>query len=174
MGNAEYMGTIVLTYKLYADMASLLRIFPKQLLTGQPGRCLSTFSALNSDVKHNVFSTEVTKVEVDAKDDIKTRMVRIFIPARNAMQSGNFKTNNWRIEFDTRERWESPLTLGWTSSADPLSNMTVDFSSKEAAMAFCEKNGWAYQVEERQQATPKKKSYGLNYHWNKRSRTTTK
>merc|ERR1711868_65598 len=185
MGNAEYMGTIVDTSKLYADMASLLRSFPKQLLTGQPGRCLSTFSALNSDVKHNVFSTEVTKVEVDAKDDIsmlsgvpeehiKTRMVRIFIPARNAMQSGNFKTNSWRIEFDTRERWESPLTLGWTSSADPLSNMTVDFSSKEAAMAFCEKNGWAYQVEERQQATPKKKSYGLNYHWNKRSRTTTK
>merc|ERR1711944_294746 len=155
------MGTIVLTYKLYADMASLLRIFPKQLLTQHTGRCLSTSSVLNSDVKHNVFSTEVTKVEVDAKDDIsmlggvpeehiKTRMVRIFIPARNAMQSGNFKTNNWRIEFDTRERWESPL-MGWQSTADPLSNMTVDFSSKDAAAAFCEKNGWAYFIEERQQ-----------------------
>jgi len=168
-------------------MASLARILNKQslqLIAQQTTRCLSTSAVLKSNVKHNVYSTDVTKVEIDGKDDIsmlsgvpeehiKTRMVRIFIPARNAMQSGNFKTNSWRIEFDTRERWESPL-MGWTCSADPLSNTTVDFDSQEAAIFFCEKNGWAYQVEERQVAKFKKKAYGNNYSWNKKFRTTTK
>lgn len=49
------------------------------------------------------------------EEHIKTRMVRICVPARNAMQSGSFNTRNWRIEFETRERWENPL-MGWTST----------------------------------------------------------
>ena len=47
-------------------------------------------------------------------EHLKPRMVRIFVPARNAMQSGSYKTHTWRIEFDTKERWENPL-MGWAS-----------------------------------------------------------
>ena len=43
------------------------------------------------------------------------RRVRIYIPAKNAMQSGTYGTRRWRIEFDTRERWENPL-MGWAST----------------------------------------------------------
>lgn len=43
------------------------------------------------------------------------RHVRIFKRAKNAMQSGTHKTHMWKIEFDTRERWENP-TMGWASS----------------------------------------------------------
>ena len=49
------------------------------------------------------------------EEHVKTRLVRIFIPAKNAMQSGVYGTRRWKIEFDTRERWENPL-MGWTSS----------------------------------------------------------
>ena len=52
----------------------------------------------------------------------------------------------WRIEFDTRERWENNL-MGWSSSADPLSNTLLDFANKEDAIKFAEKNSWTYSLE---------------------------
>lgn len=48
-------------------------------------------------------------------EHIKTRMVRIYQPPKNSMQSGTDNTNYWQIDFDTRERWENPL-IGWTST----------------------------------------------------------
>ncbi|CAH1797296.1 unnamed protein product, partial [Owenia fusiformis] len=107
------------------------------------------------------------------EEHITTRHVRIFTPARNAMQSGTYNTRKWRIEFETRERWENPL-MGWTSTGDPLSNVHVDFSSKEDAIAFCEKNSWEYSVEEKRQPKLKMKSYGDNFSWSKRCRVSTK
>lgn len=89
------------------------------------------------------------------------------------MQSGSYGTRRWMIEFDTKERWENPL-MGWTSTADPLSNMKVDFESAEDAADFCFKNGWNYYIEPKQMRTFKSKSYGANFSWNKKTRTSTK
>ncbi|KAH0627933.1 hypothetical protein JD844_008521 [Phrynosoma platyrhinos] len=125
------------------------------------------------------------------------------------MQAGVNNTKKWKMEFDTRERWENPL-MGWASTnvifhqistyggfqmmkvapwltkveqsdaagcrhlADPLSNMLLSFSTKEAAIAFAEKNGWSYDVQERRIPKPKSKSYGANFSWNKRTRVSTK
>ncbi|KAL3867344.1 hypothetical protein ACJMK2_044553 [Sinanodonta woodiana] len=136
-------------------MATLFRFWAsaRQVLPKHFTRTLSSApsSSLTHTEKKEPKESEITSITVDAKDDItslsgvpeehiKTRMVRICVPARNPMQSGTFNTKNWRIEFETRERWENPL-MGWTSTADPLSNMIVNFSSKEAAVEFCEKNG---------------------------------
>lgn len=43
----------------------------------------------------------------------------------------------------------NPL-MGWTSTADPLENVhrPLYFDSKEAAIAFAEKNGWGYEIED--------------------------
>ena len=85
------------------------------------------------------------------------RIARIFVPSRNAMQSGTDNINHWQLEFETQERWENPL-MGWTSryvlvthttlqvallcsSGDPLSNMSLTFDSKEEAIAYAVKNG---------------------------------
>jgi len=106
-------------------------------------------------------------------EHIKTRYVRIFRPAKNAMQSGTAGVRRWRIEFDNRERWENSL-MGWASNADPLSNMLVEFASKEEAVEFVEKNGWDYWVEDPKERSPKAKSYALNFSWNKRTRKSTK
>lgn len=65
------------------------------------------------------------------------------MPAKNSMQSGTFKTQVWRIEFDNRERWENPL-MGWSSTGDPLSNTLTDFTDVEDAIAFVEKNGQSF------------------------------
>ncbi|KAE8636352.1 hypothetical protein XENTR_v10002952 [Xenopus tropicalis] len=116
---------------------------------------------------------DISTISGVPEEHIKTRKVHIFVPARNAMQSGVQNTKRWKIEFDTRERWENPL-MGWASTADPLSNMLLSFSSKEDAISFAEKNGWSYEVEEKRIPKPKSKSYGANFSWNKRTRVSTK
>ncbi|XP_032257135.1 NADH dehydrogenase [ubiquinone] iron-sulfur protein 4, mitochondrial-like [Phoca vitulina] len=116
---------------------------------------------------------DITTLTGVPEEHIKTRKVRIFVPAHNNMQSGVNNAKKWKMEFDTRERWENPL-MGWASRADPLSNMVLTFSTKEAAAAFAEKNGWSYDIEERKVPKPKSKSYGANFSWNKRTRVSTK
>jgi len=59
-------------------------------------------------------------------------------------------------------------------SADPLSNMSVSFDSKEEAIAFAVKNGWSYEVEEPKKLKMRSKSYGSNFSWDKRTRVVTK
>ena len=56
-----------------------------------------------------------------------------------------------------QQKWENPLT-GWTSSGDALShqfNSIVNFETKEAAMKWCEKMGWEYEVMAVQRPNPK-------------------
>ncbi|XP_068951391.1 NADH dehydrogenase [ubiquinone] iron-sulfur protein 4, mitochondrial isoform X2 [Petaurus breviceps papuanus] len=82
---------------------------------------------------------DITALTGVPEEHIKTRKVQIFVPTRNNMQSGVNNTKKWKMEFDTRERWENPL-MGWASTADPLSNLVLTFSTKEDAIAFAEKN----------------------------------
>lgn len=51
-----------------------------------------------------------------------------------------YRGGGWKLTWSTQERWENPL-MGWASTADPMSNLDVDFDSCEAAIAFAEKNG---------------------------------
>merc|ERR1712008_179349 len=118
-------------------------------------------------------AVDITAISGVPEEHIKERYVRIFRPAKNAMQSGTHGVKRWKIEFETRQRWENNL-MGWASSGDPLSNLLVDFGSKEDAIAFVEKNGWDYFIEEAAEKTPKTKSYANNFAWNKRSRKSTK
>lgn len=60
-------------------------------------------------------------------------------------------------------------------SGDPLSNMQVNFNSKEEAVEHCEKNGWKWFVDSEENPKPKRvKNYGVNFSWNRRTRTSTK
>ncbi|KAK6011256.1 ETC complex I subunit region [Ostertagia ostertagi] len=81
----------------------------------------------------------------------------------------------WRIELDNRQRWENPL-MGWTSSGDPLSNisMNLKFASKEDAIDFCVKNRWTYEVEKEHERKILPKNYASNFAWNKKTRVSTK
>uniref|UniRef100_A0A4Y7M127 NADH dehydrogenase [ubiquinone] iron-sulfur protein 4, mitochondrial n=1 Tax=Daphnia dolichocephala TaxID=2282166 RepID=A0A4Y7M127_9CRUS len=133
---------------------------------------------LSPTEKHEELITVDKKVDLSAttgvpEEHIKTRMVRIWKPAKHAMQSGTANIHKWKIEFDTRERWENPL-MGWTSTGDPLSNVQLSFSNKEDAMAFCEKNGWDFSVSDVVGKQPRPKSYGANFAWDKKTRTSTK
>ncbi|XP_066593397.1 NADH dehydrogenase [ubiquinone] iron-sulfur protein 4, mitochondrial [Prorops nasuta] len=106
-------------------------------------------------------------------EHIKERVVRIYKPPKNAMQSGTSNTHHWEIDYETRKRWENHL-IGWTSSADPLSHVKIQFATKDQAIRFCERIGYKYYIQEPNKVNPKPRSYGQNFSWNKRTRVSTK
>ena len=72
--------------------------------------------------------------------------VRIYKPARNAMQSGKAKSDTWVLEFEaSAPRTVDPL-MGWTSSADTRQQVRLTFDTREEAIAYCEREGLAYHV----------------------------
>lgn len=116
---------------------------------------------------------DITPVSGVPEEHIKTRLVLIKVPTKNSMQSGTNNLDKWRITFEERERWENPL-MGWASTADPLSNVEIDFASREDAIAFCEKNGWKWETENPPVKPSRVKNYGANFSWNKRTRRSAK
>jgi len=55
-----------------------------------------------------------------------------------------------------------------------MSNLVLQFSSKDDAIAYCEKMGYSYDVFNNVEKKVIPKSYGANFSWNKRTRNSTK
>ena len=94
--------------------------------------------------------------------EISRRSVRIYRPAKTAMQSGTNETEQWKIDFDSKDRWENPL-MGWSSSGDPVQAVRIKFNTKEAAIAFAERQGYDYWVQEPNEGRFQVKSYSDNF-----------
>ena len=75
----------------------------------------------------------------------KQRTVVIAPRELKTMQSGDGNSYQWTITWKNRQRWSNPL-MGWTSTADPMSNVKLTFDSKEDAEAYAAKNGWKTEV----------------------------
>src|SRR6188768_3499726 len=74
----------------------------------------------------------------------------IYQPAKPATQSGTAATGKWRMDWDVLpkgHRWENQL-MGWQSSGDAMQGTHLNFKSKEDAVAFAEKQGYEYFVQE--------------------------
>jgi hypothetical protein len=65
---------------------------------------------------------------------------RIFQRSKNAMQSGNARTGEWVLQFEShRPHVPDPLT-GWSGGGDTQAQVTIAFPTLEAAQAYAEKN----------------------------------
>ena len=89
-------------------------------------------------------------------------IARIYQPARSAMQSGEAK-DNWLLEYEPEKPREIEPLMGWTSSADMRSQVKLKFDTKEEAIAYAERNGVAYRVDEPKPVTLKIQSYSDNF-----------
>ena len=88
---------------------------------------------------------------------------RIYVPARNAMQSGRGKSQRWLLEFEPAvPRRVEPL-MGYTSSSDVTSQVKLFFDSKEEAIAYATREGIAYRVEEPKPEIRKTVIYSDNF-----------
>jgi len=73
---------------------------------------------------------------------------RIYRPAPSATQSGPEFSKAWALEFEPESAREIDPLMGWTSSSDMKAQIRLRFSTKEEAIAYAERNGLAYRVEE--------------------------
>ena len=83
-------------------------------------------------------------------------------PEIRSMQSGNKNTKNWLLEFDTLDGGVDPL-MGWETSQDTMSEVKLEFPSKEQAISYAKKNNIYYNVVEPQKIKIIKKSYADNF-----------
>jgi hypothetical protein len=88
---------------------------------------------------------------------------RIYKPAKTAMQSGPARTKEWVLEFEPEEPREIDPLMGWTSSRDTKSQLHLTFDSKEEAIAYAERNGIPYRLEEPKPKSVVRKSYADNF-----------
>jgi len=90
------------------------------------------------------------------------KRAKIYKPARTAMQSGKRNTKNWLLEFDTLNTGINPL-MGWETSNDTMSEVKLQFSTKEQAINYAKKNNIIYYIVEPKEHKIIKKSYSDNF-----------
>ena len=91
---------------------------------------------------------------------------RIYLPTRNAMQSGQAK-DKWLLEYEPEKPRQIEPLMGWTSSTDMKAQIKLHFDTKEEARAYAQRNGIAYRVEEPKTAIRKVVSYSDNFKSNR-------
>ncbi len=97
--------------------------------------------------------------------------IRIFRPAKTAMQSGMHNTRDWVIEPEPSRKEIDPL-MGWTSSRDTTNQVRLHFPTREEAIAYAEKQGWMYNVEDPHERAVRPKAYADNFAFNRVGRWT--
>ena len=90
------------------------------------------------------------------------KKAKIFKPNKSAMQSGLGKTDKWILEYETKDPTSNPL-MGWESSSDTLSELKLEFSSKELAVNYAKKMKINYEIIEPKKRKIVKKSYADNF-----------
>ena len=90
------------------------------------------------------------------------KKAKIYIPSKTAMQSGLGKLDKWIIEFKTKNTGVNPL-MGWESSTDTLSELKLEFSTKELAIEYANKNKIEFEIIVPKERKIIKKSYADNF-----------
>ena len=97
-------------------------------------------------------------------------LARIFRPSKTAMQSGRAKTADWVLEFEPKDARRSDPLMGWTVTSDTESSQVrLSFETKDEAIAYCERNGIAFQVFESKPAPRARMSYADNFSFTRRN-----
>jgi hypothetical protein len=88
---------------------------------------------------------------------------RIYLPAKTATQSGNARTRQWILEFEPETPREIDPLMGWTSSSDMKSQIRLRFGDRDEAIAYAQRQGLAYRVEEPKAHARRIVSYADNF-----------
>ena len=84
-------------------------------------------------------------------------------PAKGVTQSGRGKLAAWRLDFDlTAARGIAPL-MGWTSATDMRQQVSLNFASRDEAIAYCKRNDIDYRVREPKQRRIRIRTYANNF-----------
>ncbi len=97
---------------------------------------------------------------------------RIYKPSPSATQSGKGATKLWVLVYEPATAMQVEPLMGWTSSGDMNRQISLRFGSKEEAVAYAERNGIAYRVEDPKPIDRKVLSYSDNFKSGRRGQWT--
>ncbi|MEO5375195.1 MAG: ETC complex I subunit [Alphaproteobacteria bacterium] len=89
--------------------------------------------------------------------------VRIYRPAKSAMQSGQGGTRRWILEFEPQSAKVTDPMMGWVGSADVYGQVRMFFETKEEAIAYAARRGLECQVDDPHERIERAKSYADNF-----------
>ena len=90
-------------------------------------------------------------------------IVKIFKPAKTAMQSGKAKTRLWQLQvLDGTIQTKDPL-IGYHGGSSTKNQIKPQFDTKEDAINFAKSKNYDYEVIEASARKITKKSYADNF-----------
>jgi hypothetical protein len=79
------------------------------------------------------------------------------------MSSGKGRMRTWMLEFEPAEAKRADPLTGWAGSGDMPGQIQLKFPTMEAAIAYADKEGFAYHVEPAPQPKLKLQAYADNF-----------
>ena len=92
---------------------------------------------------------------------------RIYKPTKTAMQSGRHNTKKWVLKFEPRAVQRVDGLMGWTGAGDTQRQVRLEFDTREDAIAYAERHGLEYQVQEPKARRLRIKSYSDNFRYDR-------
>ncbi len=89
--------------------------------------------------------------------------VRIYRPARSAMQSGRGRSRRWIVEFEPQSSKHIDPLMGWIGGTDTAAQVCLFFDSREGAVRYAKRHGYAFTISEPQEKLFSPKSYADNF-----------
>ena len=65
---------------------------------------------------------------------------------RKTTQSGNAIAGRWLVEFERQRPLRADPLTGWNGSGDTGPQVRMNFATKDAAIAYCDKHGLDYHI----------------------------
>ncbi|HEX8554467.1 MAG TPA: ETC complex I subunit [Sphingomonas sp.] len=88
---------------------------------------------------------------------------RISQRQKSSTQSGRARTDSWRLDFLPSQPKEADPLTGWAGNGDVREQIHLTFPSAEAAIAYCERQGWDHVVVPGPEKTLKLQAYADNF-----------
>ncbi|RDE07156.1 ETC complex I subunit [Sphingomonas aracearum] len=88
---------------------------------------------------------------------------RIYQRPKNSTQSGRANTNRWQLEFAPEHAKHADPLTGWAGSEDVREQIRLSFPTREAAIAYAEREGLAFTVHEAPERKLKLQAYADNF-----------
>lgn len=88
---------------------------------------------------------------------------RIYSPTQSVMQSGPRLRRRWVLEFIPSEAEHLDPLMGWPGSGDTRQEVSLRFSTREAAEAYARRHSIDYEVEGVQTTRRPSSSYADNF-----------
>ena len=90
-------------------------------------------------------------------------VARIVEEQRKTTQSGKAQAGSWTLEFERQQGQRPDPLTGWNGSGDTNTQIRLRFDSKEAALAYAQRNGFSVHLVPAAPTSLKIQTYADNF-----------